>query len=107
MALNKTIVVDKCEVVSLGSTYTTNNWKVLQVRSATVIDEDGTELSKSFQRHVVVPGTLTGVGLTAITVTDVSGEDAGVQAIAGAVFDATCLEAFRLNAVGVRSETNP
>ena len=107
MALNKTILVDKCEVVSLGSTHTTNNWKVLQVRTATIIDEDGTQLSKSFSRKVIVPGTLTGVGATGITITDVSGEDAGVQAIAGAVFDATCLEAFRLNAVGVRSETHP
>ena len=106
MALNKTTLVDKCEVVSVGSTYTTNNWKVLQVRTSTVIDEDGTELSKSFHRHVIHPGTLTGVGLTGITITDVSGEDASVQAIAGAVFDATCLEAYRLNAVGVRSETN-
>ena len=42
---------------------------------------------------------------TAITATDVSGEDASVQAIANAVFDATCLEAYRLNEVGVRSET--
>ena len=106
MALNKTIFVDKCEVVSLGSTYTTNKWKNIQVRTATIIDEDGTEISKSFHRKVIVPGTLTGVGLTAITITDVSGEDAGVQAIAGAVFDATCLEAYRLNAVGVRSESN-
>ena len=47
MALNKKIYVDKCEVISLGSTYTTNNWKILQVRSATVIDEDGTELSRT------------------------------------------------------------
>ena len=105
MALNKTTLVDKCEVVSVGSTYTTNNWKVLQVRTATVIDEDGTELSKSFHRKVISPGTLTGVGLTGITITDVSGEDDGVQAIAGAVFDATCLEAYRLNAVGVRSDS--
>jgi len=105
MALNKTVLVDKCEVVSLGSTYTTNNWKVLQVRTATVIDEDGTELNRSYHRHVIVPGTLSGVGNTAITVTDVSGEDASVQAIANAVFDATCLEAYRLNEVGVRSET--
>ena len=105
MALNKTVFVDKCEVVSIGSTYTTNNWKVLQVRTATVIDEDGTELSRSFRRHMISPGTLTGVGLTGITITDVSGEDAGVQAIANAVFDATCLEAYRLNEVGVRSET--
>ena len=107
MALNKTILVDKCEVVSVGSTYTTNNWKVLQVRTATVIDEDGTELTRSFHRHAIEPGTLTGVGLTGITITDVSGEDASVQAIAGAVFDATCLEAYRLNQVGVRSESNP
>ena len=105
MAINKTILVDKCEVVSLGSTYTTNNWKILQVRSATVIDEDGTELSRTYTRDVVVPGVLSGVGLTGITATDVSGLDAGVQAIAGAVFDATCLEAYRLNAVGVRSES--
>ena len=105
MAINKTILVDKCEVVSLGSTYTTNKWKVLQVRTATVIDEDGTELNKSYHRHVIMPGTLTGVGLTAITITDVSGEDASVQAIAGAVFDANCLEAYRLNQVGVRSES--
>ena len=106
MALNKTVFVDKCEVVSLGSTYTTNKWKVLQVRTATIIDQDGTELNRSFSRKVINPGTLTGVGLTGITITDVSGEDAGVQAIAGAVFDATCLEAYRLNAVGVRSESN-
>ena len=107
MALNKTILVDKCEVVSVGSTYTTNNWKVLQVRTATVIDEDGTELNRSFHRHIINPGTLTGVGATGITITDVSGEDAGVQSIAGAVFDATCLEAYRLNEVGVRSDSNP
>ena len=103
MALNKTIVVDKCEVVSLGSTYTTKNWKVLQVRTATVIDEDGAELSRYYHRHVINPGVV-GVG-TSITPTDVSGEDPSVQAIANAVFDADCLEAYRLNAVGVRSET--
>ena len=106
MALNKTVFVDKCEVVSTGSTYTTNNWQVIQVRTATVIDEDGTELNRSFHRHIVNPGTLTGVGLTGITITDVSGEDAIVQSIAGSVFDATCLEAYRLHQVGVRSESN-
>ena len=105
MALNKTVSVDKCEVVSVGSTYTTNNWKVLQVRTATVIDEDGTELSKSYHRHVIQPGVVSG-GSTSITATDVSAEDATVQAIAGAVFDATCLEAFRLHEVGIRSTSN-
>ena len=102
MALAKTVYVDKTEVVSLGSTYTTNNWKVIQVRTATVIDEDGTEINKSYHRHVIQPGVVSG-GSTSITATDVSAEDATVQAIAGAVFDATCLEAFRLHEVGIRS----
>ena len=84
-----------------GLFFYTNTWLYRAGR-----DEDGTEISKSFHRKVIVPGTLTGVGLTAITITDVSGEDAGVQAIAGAVFDATCLEAYRLHQVGVRSESN-
>ena len=103
MALNKKVFVDKCEVVSIGSTYTTNNWKVLQVRTATVIDEDGTELSRSFSRKVINPGTLTGVGLTGITITDVSGEDAGVQAIFNAVMTDEVKEAYRLNLVGIRT----
>ena len=93
------------EVVSLGSTYTTNNWKVIQVRTATIIDEDGTQLSKSFHRHVVVPGTVA-VGSTTLTVTDVSAEDAGVQAIFNAVMTTDVKEAYRLNLVGIRSETN-
>ena len=104
MALNKTVVVDKCEVVSLGSTYTTNNWKNIQVRTATVITEDGVELNKSFNRQTINPGIVS-LGSTTLTVTDVSGEDAGVQAIAGVVFDATCLEAYRLDQVGIRSES--
>ena len=40
MALTKTVYVDKTEVVSAGSTYATNNWKNIQVRTATVIEED-------------------------------------------------------------------
>ena len=47
MALNKTIVVDKIEVLEMGQ---------IQVRTATVIDEDGTSLSRSFHRHVLMPG---------------------------------------------------
>ena len=100
MALEKSTKDDKIEIVDMG------DWKVIQVRTATIVTDDGAELSRSFHRHVISPGTLTGVGLTGITITDVSGEDASVQAIAGAVFDATCLEAYRLNQVGVRSESN-
>ena len=41
MAITKTIIVDKCEVVSLGSTYSSDEWKNVQVRTATVIKDDG------------------------------------------------------------------
>ena len=49
MALTKTTKVDKIEVVDTG------DWKMVQVRTATVITEDGTELSRNFHRHVVAP----------------------------------------------------
>jgi len=47
MALSKTIVVDRIEVLERGQ---------VQVRRATVIAEDGTELSRSFHRVVLNPG---------------------------------------------------
>ena len=102
MALAKTVYVDKTEVVSAGSTYATNDWKNIQVRTATVIKEDGVELSKSYSRHSLAPGTVA-AGSTALTVTDVSGEDAGVQAIFNAVMTDEIKEAYRLNLVGIRS----
>ena len=102
MALAKSVYVDKTEVVSLGSTYTTNNWKTVQVRTATVIKEDDVELSRSFHRHVLTPGIVS-FGSTELTVTDVSGEDAGVQAIFNAVMTDEVKEAFRIHSVGIRS----
>ena len=101
-SLTKTIYVDKTEIVSLGSTYTTNNWKNIQVRTATVIKEDGVELSRSFHRHVLTPGIVS-FGSTALTVTDVSGEDAEVQAIFNAIMTDEVKEAYRLHSVGIRS----
>ena len=49
MALEKTTKEDKIEVVDAG------DWKMVQIRTATVITEDGTELNRSFRRHVVSP----------------------------------------------------
>ena len=82
--------------------YTSNPWKVLLVRTATVITEDGVELNKSFNRQTINPGIVS-LGSTALTVTDVSGEDAGVQAIFNAVMTDEVKEAYRLNSVGVRT----
>ena len=75
MALTKTTENDKIEVV--------NKWNI-QVRKATVIKEDGTELNRSFHRHVLTPGTLD--ASDNLVDTDISGEDADVQAIANAAW---------------------
>ena len=47
MAITKEIIQDKLEIVG--------HFKHIQVRTATVIKEDGKELSRSFHRHVVSP----------------------------------------------------
>ena len=47
MAITKRTEEDKIEVVG--------EFKMIQVRTATVIEEDGVELSRSFHRHVIAP----------------------------------------------------
>ena len=49
MAITKEIVQDKIEIVG--------EFKKIHVRTATVIKEDGVELSRSFHRHVVNPNS--------------------------------------------------
>ena len=75
MALTKTIENDKIEVV--------NKWNI-QVRTATIIKEDGKELNRSFHRNVLVPGTLD--ASDNLVETDLSSEDADVKAIAQAAW---------------------
>ena len=65
MALTEATLQDKIEIVG--------DFKHIQVRTATVIERDGVEISRSFSRHVVAPDA------------DVSGESAEVQAICAAV----------------------
>ena len=70
MAITKTLENDKIEIV--------NKWNI-QVRTASIIKEDGKELTRSFSRKVLVPGRLdTSDNLVD---TNISGEDADVQAI--------------------------
>jgi len=75
MAITKTIENDKIEIVQ--------KWNI-QVRTATVIKEDGVELTRSFHRKTIVPGTLD--ASDNLVNTDISGEDADVQAIANAAW---------------------
>tara|TARA_R110000824_G_scaffold102593_1_gene244072 strand:- start:437 stop:688 length:252 start_codon:yes stop_codon:yes gene_type:complete len=66
MAIEKTIEQDKIEVVG--------QYKAVQVREATVIIEDGKELTRSFHRYVLHPDS------------DISGETAEIQSIANTVW---------------------
>ena len=66
MALSKSITDDKIEVVG--------SFKHVQVRTATVVSEDGTELSRSFHRRVIPPDA------------DVSGESAEIRGITDVVW---------------------
>ena len=68
MALEKSTKQDKIEIVDRG------DWKVLQVRTATIVTDDGAELSRTFHRHVVSPND------------DVSGESDEIKSLASTYF---------------------
>ena len=73
MALTKEIIVDKIEVLEMGQ---------VQVRTATRVLEDGTQLSQSFHRHVLAPGD------------DLTEQDAKVSAIATATWTPEVVTAY-------------
>ena len=83
MAITKKIIEDKIEVVG--------ECKEIQVRTATVIKEDGVELSRSFHRHVLhcVNSVQNDDDTWTHTDADVSGESTEVQGIASAVWTDT------------------
>ena len=74
MALTEETVEDKIEIVG--------DFKHVQVRTATVIKRDGTEISRGYSRHVVAPDE------------DISGESTEVQAICNAVHTQSVQDAY-------------
>jgi len=66
--LSESVSQDKIEIVDVGT------YKVLQVRTATIIAKDDVEISRSFHRHVVTPND------------DTSGETDEVKALAAIYF---------------------
>tara|TARA_Y100000389_G_scaffold20883_1_gene17942 strand:- start:5126 stop:5377 length:252 start_codon:yes stop_codon:yes gene_type:complete len=72
--LTEETVQDKIEIVG--------DFKHVQVRTATVIKRDGTEISRGYSRHVVAPDA------------DISGESTEVQAICAAVHTDTVKAAY-------------
>ena len=74
MAINKETQIGKIEVVG--------KYKSVQVRTDTVIIEDGNELSRKFHRHALMPDA------------DISAEHAEVQAVCNAVWTQDVKDAY-------------
>ena len=83
MAITKTTTADKIETLESG---------IVQVRTATVIKEDGKELTRTFHRHILTPSTKTG---DTWGDTDISGEETRVQAICNAVWTSSDKTAYQ------------
>ena len=95
MALAESIEYDKIEVVGL--------YKHVQVRKATVIKKDGVELTRSFERYVLQPGTLD--ASDNLVDTDLSGEPAEVSAICTAAWTTTIKNAYKAKLIADKSST--
>jgi len=83
MSITKTTEEDKIEVVG--------PYKSIQVRTATVIKEDGVEITRSFHRHVLqcIESVKNDDDSWTHTDTDISGESTEVQGIATAIWTTT------------------
>ena len=75
MSLKKITKIDKIEIVG--------DYKILQVRTATIISEDGNELSRAFHREALTPDT------------DVSGKDQEVIDLANLLWTDEIIDAYK------------
>ena len=95
MALTERFENDKIEVVG--------TYKAVQVRRANIIERDGVEISRSFHRHVLQPGRID--ENDNLVETDLSGEDADVQAICNAAWTSELKESWRQYLVSQKDVT--
>ena len=84
MALTERTEADKIEIVG--------PFRAVQVRTATVIERDGEELTRSFHRHVIQAGE------------DYSAEDAEVQAVCAAVHTPEVIAAYEAHQASMQPE---
>lgn len=83
MAITKEIKADKIEVVENGR---------IQIRTATIIKENGVEITRSFHRHAIDPSDKSSGSWKD---TDISNEDERVQAIANATWTDEVKKAYQ------------
>ena len=89
MALTERFENDKIEVVG--------SYKAVQVRRAEIIEKDGVEVARSFHRHALQCGTID--ESDNFVDTDISGEDADVQAICNAAWTQAVKDAYKANLI--------
>tara|TARA_Y100001963_G_C6431231_1_gene287121 strand:- start:198 stop:476 length:279 start_codon:yes stop_codon:yes gene_type:complete len=89
MALTKIIEEDKIEVVG--------EYKFIQIREATIIKEDGKEISRTFRRDTINPGVLD--ASDNLVDTDTSSRSAEVRGIASAVWTQSVKDAYKAHLI--------
>ena len=100
MALTESIEYDKIEVVG--------QYKAVQVRKATVIKKDDTEITRSFERFVLDPGTLDASDNLVDNPLDKEPDgttdiDADVKAICNAVWSTSLKDAWKAKLISEKS----
>ena len=93
MALSESIEYDKIEIVGA--------YKAVQVRKATVIKKDGTELTRSFERYVLQAGTLD--ASDNFVDTDLSEQPSEVSAVCNAVWTTEVKNAWKAKLIADKS----
>ena len=94
MALAESIEYNKIEIVG--------QYKLVQVRKATVIKKDGVELTRSFHRYVLEPGALD--ASDNLVDTDLSGQPAEVSSICTAAWTTDVKAAWKAKLIANKSE---
>ena len=89
MALSERSENDKIEVVG--------QYKTIQVRRADIVERDGVEIARSYHRHSLQCGTID--DSDNFVDTDISGEDADVQAICNAAWTQSVKNAWKANLI--------
>ena len=97
MAITKETQIGKIELVGI--------YKLVQVGTDTVIKEDGTELTKKYHRHSLNCGTLN--DSDALVDTDISGENAEVQAVCNAAWTDAIKLKWKNKLIADKDRSNP
>ena len=87
MSLSKEVKIDSVQIVG--------DYRKVQIRIATIIKEDSTELSRTFERRMLAPGRLDPNDKTTYIETDLSGEESWIQSICNACWTTEIKDAHK------------